>query len=53
MHFEGIYSPVITPFNPDYSINREGYARVIESQIDLGIHGPDPLPAGEYLQFRA
>ena len=39
MKFEGIYSPVITPFNSDYSINRDGYAKVLERQLALGIHG--------------
>jgi 4-hydroxy-tetrahydrodipicolinate synthase len=37
--FEGIYTPVITPFNKDYSIDRDGYARVIETQIEQGVHG--------------
>ena len=39
MKFEGIYTPVITPFNPDYSINKDGYARVIEHQVAQGVHG--------------
>ncbi len=39
MTFEGIYTPVITPFNKDYSIDRDGYARVIETQIEQGVHG--------------
>jgi 4-hydroxy-tetrahydrodipicolinate synthase len=39
VNFEGIYTPVITPFNPDFSINRNDYARVIEAQIEKGVHG--------------
>ena len=26
MNFEGIYTPVITPFNEDFSIDRQGFA---------------------------
>ncbi|MDT8390621.1 MAG: dihydrodipicolinate synthase family protein [Lentisphaeria bacterium] len=37
--FEGIYTPVITPFKEDFSIDRDGYARIIERQVELGIHG--------------
>ncbi|MFU8780815.1 MAG: dihydrodipicolinate synthase family protein [Kiritimatiellia bacterium] len=39
MKFEGIYTPVITPFFADGSINQAGYRAVIERQVDLGIHG--------------
>ncbi len=38
MKFEGIYTPVITPFQEDGSINRDGYAKVIEQQIEHGVH---------------
>jgi 4-hydroxy-tetrahydrodipicolinate synthase len=37
--FEGVYTPVITPFKADFSIDLEGYARVIERQIELGVRG--------------
>lgn len=39
MQFEGIYTPVITPFNQDYSIDRDGYVEVIERQLELGVSG--------------
>jgi 4-hydroxy-tetrahydrodipicolinate synthase len=39
MRFEGIYTPVITPFNNDFSINYDRLAEVIEHLIDAGIHG--------------
>lgn len=39
MNFEGIYTPVITPFNDDLSIDRDGYAKVIETIIRKGTHG--------------
>jgi len=38
MTFEGIYSPVITPFHEDGTINESAYAKVIEHQLELGIH---------------
>jgi len=39
MRFEGIYTPVITPFNDDYSIDWKGYEDVIDAQIKGGVHG--------------
>lgn len=39
MRFQGIYTPVITPFHEDHSIDRQGYAEVIERQLELGVHG--------------
>jgi 4-hydroxy-tetrahydrodipicolinate synthase len=39
MQFEGIYTPIITPFFADYSIDHDGYAQTIENQIGLGVHG--------------
>lgn len=39
MQFEGIYTPIITPFYDDGSINEEGFAQVIEFLVDSGSHG--------------
>ena len=39
MQFEGIYTPIITPFHDDDSINEEGFSQVIEFLIDSGSHG--------------
>ena len=39
MKFEGIYTPIITPFSDDLSIDESAYAQVIEYQIQHGIHG--------------
>ena len=39
MKFEGIYPPVITPHREDGSIDREGFAVVIEHLIAAGVHG--------------
>ncbi|MFZ1470624.1 MAG: dihydrodipicolinate synthase family protein [Paracoccaceae bacterium] len=39
MKFEGIYTPVITPHFEDGSINRDGFAALIEHLIGAGVHG--------------
>ena len=39
MDFYGIYTPVITPHNPDFSIDEAGFATVIEHLISSGVHG--------------
>lgn len=39
MRFEGIYTPVITPFRDDFSIDREGFVRMIEHLIGAGVDG--------------
>jgi len=39
MHFEGIYTPVVTPFNDDFSINVDCLTEIIEHLIEAGVHG--------------
>ncbi|WP_282608518.1 dihydrodipicolinate synthase family protein [Pelagibius sp. Alg239-R121] len=39
MRFEGIYTPVVTPYHADFSINRDGFAEAIEHLIATGVHG--------------
>lgn len=39
MQFEGIYTPVVTPHDPDFSINKDKFAVVIEFLIDKGVNG--------------
>lgn len=39
MKFEGIYTPVITPFSADGQIDKAAYAEVLEHLIDAGVHG--------------
>ena len=39
MRFQGIYTPIITPFFEDGSIDWDSYARVIEFQIESGVAG--------------
>ena len=39
MRFEGIYTPIITPFHEDGSIDWNSYAEVIDWQIACGVAG--------------
>jgi 4-hydroxy-tetrahydrodipicolinate synthase len=39
MKFEGIYTPVVTPYRDDYSIDYPRLAEIVEFLIDRGVHG--------------
>ncbi len=39
MRFEGIYTPVITPYFSDQSIDKDAFAEMIEYLIESGVHG--------------
>lgn len=39
MQFEGIYTPIVTPFYDDFSINKEAFAETLELLIAAGVHG--------------
>lgn len=39
MRFEGIYTPIITPFHEDGSVDWDGYASVIDWQVENGVAG--------------
>ena len=39
MKFEGIYTPVITPYKSDFSVDYERLAEVVEFLIEAGVHG--------------
>ena len=39
MRFEGIYTPVITPYREDFSIDYDRLADIIDFLIDGGVHG--------------
>lgn len=39
MKFEGIYTPVITPYRADGGIDRDAFAAMIEHLIGAGVHG--------------
>lgn len=39
MKFEGIYTPVVTPYNDDFSVNEQVLESVIDYLIASGVHG--------------
>ncbi|RFB83466.1 dihydrodipicolinate synthase family protein [Rhizobium leguminosarum bv. trifolii] len=39
MKFEGIYTPAVTPLDKNGQIDRAGFAAVLESLIEAGVHG--------------
>jgi 4-hydroxy-tetrahydrodipicolinate synthase len=39
MQFEGIYTPVVTPYHDDHSLNEPALAAVIEHLISAGVNG--------------
>lgn len=39
MRFNGIYTPVITPYGEDGSLDREGFAAMIEHLVSNDVHG--------------
>lgn len=39
MKIEGIYTPVVTPYHPDFSINFDGVSKIVEFLIEAGVHG--------------
>ena len=39
MQFEGIYTPLVTPYHDDYSLNTEALAQIVDHLITSGVHG--------------
>ena len=39
MQFEGIYTPIVTPYHADFSCNEEALALTVEHLIASGVHG--------------
>jgi 4-hydroxy-tetrahydrodipicolinate synthase len=39
MKFEGIYTPVITPYNEDGAIDRDAFSAMVEYLVASGVHG--------------
>ncbi|MEW6058398.1 MAG: 4-hydroxy-tetrahydrodipicolinate synthase [Bdellovibrionota bacterium] len=37
--FKGIFTAIVTPFSPDGSIDWRGYERLVDLQLDGGVHG--------------
>lgn len=39
MQFEGIYTPIVTPFHDDFTCNKEALAQTVELLVSAGVHG--------------
>ena len=39
MQFEGIYTPLVTPYHDDFSLNKAALAETVEHLIAAGVHG--------------
>ena len=39
MQFEGIYTPIVTPYFGDFSVNEAALAQTVEHLISAGVHG--------------
>ena len=39
MRFEGIYTPLVTPYHEDFSLNREAMAQTVDYLVNAGVHG--------------
>ena len=39
MNFEGIYTPLVTPYRDDFSLNEDALERTVELLIQAGVHG--------------
>ena len=39
MRFEGIYTPVVTPYHEDFSLNEAALAATLDQLIEAGVHG--------------
>lgn len=39
MKFEGIYTPIVTPFNDAFEVQKDQFAETIEMLISAGVHG--------------
>ncbi|MFY9237282.1 MAG: dihydrodipicolinate synthase family protein [Roseovarius sp.] len=39
MRFDGIYTPIVTPYNADFTVNETALAQVVELLVGAGVHG--------------
>ena len=39
MQFEGIYTPVVTPYHDDFILNEGALKQTIDFLIESGVHG--------------
>ena len=52
MQFEGIYTPLVTPYHDDFSLNEAALVETVEHLIAAGVHGIVVAGStGEYLSL--
>ena len=39
MQFEGIYTPIVTPYHDDFSLNETALAQTVDHLVAAGVHG--------------
>ncbi|MEM7075855.1 MAG: dihydrodipicolinate synthase family protein [Pseudomonadota bacterium] len=39
MRFEGIWTPIVTPYRPDFTIDEDVLAAVVDLLVEAGVHG--------------
>jgi len=39
MRFDGIYTPIVTPYRQDHSIDRDRFAEIVEHLLASEVHG--------------
>ena len=39
MRFEGIYTPIVTPYRDDFSLNEQALAETVDHLVTSGVHG--------------
>ena len=39
MQFEGIYTPIVTPYNDDFTCNQQQLQATVDFLCDAGVHG--------------
>ena len=39
MRFEGIYTPIVTPYDDNHGINYDAIEVIVEDLISSGVHG--------------
>ena len=39
MRFDGIYTPIVTPYNADFTVNEAALAQVVDLLVGAGVHG--------------
>ena len=39
MKFQGIYTPLVTPYHDDFTVNKDALAKTVDLLVNAGVHG--------------